>query len=437
MAYRVADADLSQPMGMSGVPHSGGQIIDEWARGLQGSQRAAEVYREMRDSALPGTFVTILRLVAGSVTIDVETPEGMENDAEALRQRDRWRDELSRLETPISDVVQEIVEGATTYGVHLVEPIVRYEGGLWRTYDLEPRGGDTVYQWRFDGRDRAVAVQQRVRDGRTAWLDLSRVVHCPIPTMTRSPEGRSLFRSGWSEWMQGRDLAVDEAIGVGRDLTGVPVIEVPRRVMDPDDTDGARIRREYEAIGAKLRAGRTAYVLMPAAEERGEKSGYSIRLMTSGGTQRVVADTPIRRHESRLMISLLTEYALLGDGGGPGGSRALADPKMELSRRCMGSLIDLALSRLSYQWIARLTRWEGRDDRYAPRLTHSDLSPPTIAELTGLLTQAATAGLVTPTDELSRYILGQIPGAPVSEPTERIVPSGTSTLDPITETLAP
>jgi hypothetical protein len=426
---RDVTSDLHQPMGLTGVPRSGGTIIDEYARGLIGSQRAAEVYREMRDDGLPGAFVSLVRLIAGSVTLDVEPPPDLADDATALRLRDDWRTRIDRLETPLSEVVQELLESAVVYGLGMHEPIVRLEGGRWRTIDLEPRGGDTVYQWRLDDRDRPIAVQQRVRDGRTAWLEIDRIVHAPIPTHNRSPEGRSLFRSGWRHWQQARDLSTDEAIGVGRDLTGVPVIELPPDIMSASaDPTAARVRAEYEQIGARLRAGRSAYVLIPSAETRDGKTGYGIRLMTSGGTQRVVADTPIRRHESRLMISLLSEFMLLGTESV--GSRALADPKINLTQLAIGSLVRQVLSALSYQWIARLVRWEGGDDRYAPRLTHSAIDPPDLPELVALLSQASTAGLVVPTEELARHILSQIPGAPVSEPAVRVdvaptAPTGT------------
>lgn len=415
---RELDADLSRPMGLVGVPRSGGTITDEYARGLIGSQRAAEVYREMRDSPLGGAFVSFCRLIAGSLTYTVAPPEGLETDPIATAEAEDWTARLLRLEVPIGDVVQEMVESAVTYGLAMVEPRVRLVGGRWETIDLEPRGGDTVYAWRFDEHDRPTAVQQRLRDGRAAWLDLARVVHAPLATHNRNPEGRSMFRSGWESWVLARDLATDEAIGVGRDLTGVPVIELPPDMLDPHNTAAAAARATYEQIGARLRAGRTAYALFPASETRDGRTGYGLRLMTSGGTQRVVADVPIRRHESRLMISLLSEFMLLGTESV--GSRALADPKINLTQQAIASLISRMLSALSYQWIARLTRWEGRSDRYAPRLVHSVVDAPDLPELVTLLTQAVGAGLVVPTEELSRYVLSQIPGAPVSEPSTRV-----------------
>jgi hypothetical protein len=403
----ILTSALSVPMGLSGTAHSGGRILDEYARGLVGSMRAAEVYREMRDSPLGGAFVSVMRLVIGQLKIAVETPEGLEQDPVAQAHRDDWRARVRLLRQPLIEVVQEMAENAATFGMGLQEPIVRIEDGRWITIDLEPRSAETIYQWRFDSDDHPTAVQQRLRDGRSPWVELERAVHVPLPTANRNPEGRSLFRSAWPSWVLIQQLITDEAIGIGRDLTGVPDMEIPAEYLDAENNtaEAVAIREHYEMIGTRLKAGKAPFVLRAAAEDRNGKTGYGLRLMTSGGTQRVVPDVPIRRHAAWMMISLLSEFLLLGTSDTAGSSRALADPKISLAKQSFASIVNRILGGLSEQWIRRLHRWEGRDPAYAPRLVSSAIDAPTVVELVEILSKASGAGLLPPSEEIAAHIL--------------------------------
>ncbi|MBK6854682.1 MAG: hypothetical protein IPG93_24695 [Burkholderiales bacterium] len=209
------------------------------------------------------------------------------------------------------------------------------------------------------------------------------------------------------------DLEESEAIGIDRDLTGVPDIQLPpsirARNLDSASPGCAR-RLGGEGTQAPRRQARRA-----GASERGDdgkKTGYAVKLMTSGGTQRVVADVPIRRHEQRFLISVLSDFMTLGEQVG---SEALGDPKIALVMLAIGGLLDMYADAFNEQVIGRLCDLNGVPEELRPYLERGEVQTPTLEELVGILSAAITGGIVVPNQQLQDWVISQIPGAPESE----------------------
>lgn len=139
----------------------------------------------------------------------------------------------------------------------------------------------------------------------------------------------------------------------------------------------------------------------------------------------MTADPAIRRHESRLLISLLANVlAMGGDASSGGASRALADPMLNLLLSSVSALLDAFADAVTQQLIPTLMRLNNVPQRAWPTQTHGPVDTPDLPELMGLLTSAVREGVILPSASLSRYALTQIPGAPVdelAEPADEIV----------------
>jgi hypothetical protein len=407
----ILESDLTRPMGLPGVPYVGDEPADEWARGLQ-SESAAREFREMRDSSTGGAVVALFRAVLASAEIQLSPPEGMADDPAAQAEVRRWTEEITRLEH-LRAQLGEIAENAATYGASVSEIIVELDrSGRWRTLDLEIRAADTLRYWHVDERDRPVRVEQVLADGRRAWIDLGRVVHWTLGTHNRSPVGRSILRAGWGDWRLAQRAKDREAIGIDRDMTGVPFITAPLAVMNAQagsGSDASRVRANLERSAQRMQAGAAAGLIFPAEKEGGQETGYTLRPFPSPGAGRLVPDVTIRRLESRVLQSCFASFLELGLTSG---SRALAGPQINLFMRATGSALASLLARLRRDWIARVIAWEGRDPRLAPVLTAAPLDAPDLGEIVEILSKASGAGLVIPSDTIARWLLGMLPGAP-------------------------
>jgi hypothetical protein len=57
-----------------------------------------------------------------------------------------------------------------------------------------------------------------------------------------SPEGRSLLRSSYVDWVYKKNFATTEAIGIERHLAGYPVMWVPANVINGQDAGSISTR---------------------------------------------------------------------------------------------------------------------------------------------------------------------------------------------------
>lgn len=407
----IIDSVLTHPMGLPGVPFAGDQPIDEWARGLQG-RSAARAYREMRDSPTSGAVVHLIRTLISGASLSLAPTKGRENDPDAIAEVARWERELAQL-GELRHQLGELADNACTYGAGVSEIVVELDrSGRLRTLDLEIRASDTLEFWHLDNHDRPLRAEQVLADGRRAWLDLGRCVHWPLGTHNRNPAGRSIYRAAWPAFaLAGRALE-REAIGIDRDMTGVPFGRAPLDVLAATSAspEHLRVRRIFEDALKRMQAGASAGILWPAAEVGGEKTGYDISPFPSAGAGRLVPDVTIRRLESRILQSCFASFLELGLTSG---SRALAGPQINLFMKALGGLLADALAALRRQWIQRIVRWEGRDPEIAPVLTAAPLDAPSLDELITMLSSASNGGLIIPTDAIARWLLGMMPGAPV------------------------
>lgn len=410
MATRAKPKDILAKAGDVGLKISGGLVQEEYARGLLG-EKAKDTWQEMLDSPLPGAVFSLISMIAGQVDWKVcAADESPEADAE----RQTMQDVIDGMRKPFSQIMREGLS-AYPFGFYVGEILYRAPvDGRWSIEDIEPRAQSSVQQWieerQEDGRYKITGFKQWVPSRGNYDVPLSKCLHFVPRPEKRSPEGKSAFRSGWRSWMYARNLEESESIGIDRDLTGIPDIQLPPSVMSPNaDAASQSVRADWEDKGRKLRAGKLAALVRPSEEIDGKKTGYAVKLMTSGGTQRVVADVPIRRHEQRFLISVLSDFMTLGEQVG---SRALGDPKIALVMLAIGGLLDMYADAFSEQVIGRLCDLNGVPEELRPYLERGEVQTPTLEELVGILSAAVTGGLVVPNQALQDWVMSQIPGAP-------------------------
>lgn len=428
-------------LGDVGLKISGGLIQEEYARGLQGA-KARETWQEMLDSPLPGAVMTMISMFAGQVEWTLE-PSEEDVTGEVKEFVESCQEELK---TPWSQIVVEMLS-AYPFGFSLHEILYKIRRGPQQTdarlrsevddgrigwLDFEPRSQDSIVQWleEIDPETNCreiVGAKQWVPTRGNFDLPMGKLIHFVPRPEKRSPEGRSGFRSGWRAWMYARGLEEDESIGIGRDLTGIPDIQLPLSVMAAGAGSAeAAIRSDWEDKARKLRRGKLDALVRPTETgSDGKPTGYAAKLLTSGGQQRVTPDTPIRRHETRFLISVLCDFMTLGTEAV--GSRALADPKINLTVTAIGGLLDALADAVQKQAIERLVEMNGWPCSMAPCLERGEVMAPQLPELIDLLSKAINGGIVVPNQELQDWVVRQIPGAP--EPTPPPPPPGQDPLD--------
>ncbi|WP_019585230.1 phage portal protein family protein [Deinococcus apachensis] len=399
---------------------------------------AAQLFQEIRDSdpIVGGVFLALesmFRQVAWTEQPANDTPEAA-----------AWAEFLAGCRADMShtwpgfiaEVLSMLVHGWSYFNVVYKlrrgpdEPDARYrsrftDGRLgWRKFALRPQR--TLARWEADGDGGIQGLWQRTPRGEV-FIPIQRALHFRTIEAGGHPEGRSLLVNARRSYRYQSRLEEFEAVGVERDLAGIPHVTVPVEHLSPDATAAQQATVQLvQEMAAGLRADERAYVLTPAEDyavrEEDEDgnvkyqrlpTGYSFKLLSSGGTRAHDTDRIIRRYSQRISASLLATFLLLGGSEGKG-AQALSSDLTDLFELAGTGILDGIAEVLNRFAVGNLMRLNGVPPELWPRLEHGGLSESAWHDLLNQIGTVMNAGGITHDGNLETY-LRQKMGLPEKE----------------------
>jgi hypothetical protein len=426
---RAPDLDI---LGWTGLKQHGGSLDDEFHRALRG-ERGKKLLREMADNdPIVGTIIqaisTFVRQTEVHVRNDAESAAGAAN-MEFISQC------LDDMSSSFDDTLSEIMRSMIVFGFAYIEIVYKlrdgdnadprrnsdYDDGKvgWRKWG--PRPSETIQRWKFDDDGGVKGAYQIQMNGGEVFLPIEKCLLFRTETINGNPEGRSMLRNSFTSYHYAKNLREIEAIGIERDMTGLPVLRVPPSVMaSATGTREAAIRSDLEKLGQQIRRDERAFMMLPAKEYAGQETGYDFELMASPGSHSIDTDDVIRRYESRMAMPLLAEVMFLGVDGSQGLGGKLGEVKLEMFERSITALLERIAAPINDFAIPRLMRLNGQMDRAEyPRFSFGPVSRPRLAELGDFLQKTASAAVVMPDRTLENYIREQA-GLPEAEDQEEL-----------------
>jgi hypothetical protein len=294
----------------------------------------------------------------------------------------------------------------------------RFDDGRLGWADFEVRAQDTLHHWEIEehnGNRIAGMWQQTLPDWQEVFIPIEKAVHFRTRTHKGNPEGKSFLRGVYRAWYLKKRIEEIEAIGIERDLVGLPVMLVPPKLLEPGaSADDQAFVEELKKIVAQVRRDEREGLVLPAEEYAGPdgqpvKTGYKFSLLTSGGSRQLDTSGVISRYNEQIARGLLHHFWTLGSG--PTGSRALSSDLTDLSALAVGSILDVFVDTLNAQSVPRLMRLNGFAPETWPRLTHGDIEKQELDRAGTFLAAMVGAGVITPDEGLERYARG-LAGAP-------------------------
>lgn len=184
----------------------------------------------------------------------------------------------------------------------------REEGGsriLWRKFAI--RGQDTVERWEFDDEGGLAGLHQRAAPYyRDVFIPIEKLLLYRTRVERNNPEGRSILRNAWVSYYYLKNIMQIEAIGVERDLAGMPVIILPEGADASDTTtsDAGVAKKMVRNIRRDEQEG----ITLPF--------GWELKLLATGGTRQLNTDSIITRYEQRILMTSLAQFIMLGSDVG-------------------------------------------------------------------------------------------------------------------------
>lgn len=410
--------DLRQ-IGASGLRQFSGYIHESTLKELEG-RRAVEVYKEMsQNDATAGVILyaidKLLRQVkwhvnpASTASFDIEAAEFVESC-------------MHDMEMSWSDFLSEQFLGMLTYGHSLAETVYKRRGGDcdephlnsrfadgrigWRGH--MGRSQDTIYRWLFDDNGRLTGAEQQAPPHfRITTLPLSKCLLFRTSAEKGNPEGRSIFRSSYRGYYIKRGLENLEAVGAEKDITGLPIVWVPRELLaqaegkavNEDGSVNEEVQfakamvSKFTTMATEIRRDAHEGLVMPLELDENGNKKFDITLLASGGTRQFDLDKIVQRWDQRIAMGVMADFLLLGQGATATGSWAMHSDKTKLFLQSIEAFLGIFCEILNNQAVARLMRYNTMQMSELPRIEFGSLSQIDLQEQADFLVKCTQAGM--------------------------------------------
>lgn len=390
--------------GRSGLKRNSGYVDDEFLPSLRGRKGVA-VYREIADnSAMVGAYLNAVMQLLRQIEWAVEpASQNAEDKANAQFVEQCMED----MEHSWGDMVMDVAS-FVIYGWQLSEIVYKKRIGPWEAdpkrrskytdgklgwRKIAGRAQETMLRWVFDDTGDIMAMVQMAppRYERRV-LPLSKCLLFRTTVAKNNPEGRSLLRNAVVPWMFLKRHMETEAVGIERDLTGVPIAKVPAKLLTakPGTQDYAMLSAIKKLVTAVRRNEQEGIVWPWEIDADTKQPEYVFELLTSGGSRQFDISGIIDRYKTEILQSVLADFIMVGHENN-GGSYALHTDKSGLFRTSMNSLAQNIADQFNRKAIPQLFSLNGMKPARLPTLKPHDVDPPNLTELAQFL--SATGGL--------------------------------------------
>lgn len=420
-------------IGMSGLVWSGtgtySYVYEEFLVNLMG-RRAIQVFKEMstNDATIGGLLFAIESLIR-QVKWDVEPnqdAEDPEGDAEFIESAmndmsHTWTDHIGEVLTMLVygwswfEIVYKIRQGYQPESNK--KATSKYKDGKigWRKFAF--RAQESIDHWVFDEEDGGVRayVQRPAPLYHPLIIPIEKSLLFRTTTAKGNPEGKSLLRTAYRAWFYKKAMEDIEAIGVERDLAGLPVAYVDPDIMRSDAPPAEQaLLTTINNIVKGIKRNKNEGVVWPVRYDESGNKMYDLQLLSSGGTRNFDTTTIINRYDQRMLMTCLADFLLLG--AQQVGSFALSSDKTDLFAVALGSLLDTIQEVYNGYAVPRLYALNGMNTETMCKIKHGDLHSPDLESLGPYILALFQAGIpLMPNEDLLKYLMD---AADLPAPTE-------------------
>lgn len=412
----MAKPDLTE-LGTSGLRRSGGFVHEEFLNQLRG-RRGFLVYREMADndpvigSILYAIEKVVLRLEWRIDPFD-DSPE-----AEEIR---NFIDECMEDMSDSWDQTLASILSMLVYGFSFHEIVYKMRKGDskdpkfnskhsdgkigWRKFAI--RSQESLNNWMMD-QDGGIQGYRQIdpTGGGFREIPIDKGLLFRTNVNKNNPEGRSLLRNCFRPWYYKRRIEEIEAIGIERDLAGLPVAKVPPEYLSSGASAAQQsVLAEITQIVQNIKRNEQEGVIFPMMYDENGKEMFSLELLSSGGSRQFDTDKVISRYDQRISMSVLSDFILLGHE--QVGSFALGSQKMDLWTMSVEAIAKSIAEVMNQYAIPRLLKLNGMNMELAPFLTYGEVSSVDLNELSNYVQKLIGAGVITPDADLEAYLREQ------------------------------
>ena len=334
-------------IGVTGLSSFSGQIQEDFLRELRGVE-GYKRYNEMRlNSPVIGGMLLAIEQSIRRISWSFASDLGVEDE-----RLEFLKNSLENMSLSWND---HIIEALTMlpFGFSLFEIVYkRNENGriVWRK--LAIRGQDTIWQWLLDDAGGLQGVKQQLTTTyEIKEIPIEKLLLYRARVERNNPEGRSILRTAWIPYYFAKHIQQIEAIGIERDLAGLPVMTLPDGA-DTSDTTTSDLGIAKKIV-RNIRNDEQAGVVKPF--------GWELELLSTGGSRQFDTSEIVKRYESRILMSALAQFLILGQD--KVGTQALSTDMTDFFTMAVNATADIISETFTKYAIPRLLALNGYDTK--------------------------------------------------------------------------
>lgn len=422
------------PLGVPGLRRKAGLVDDEYQKELKG-KKGAKVYREMGNHSVIGAALWIIELLTRQTDYELEPAS---DTPEAKEIADFCESCLGDMKGGMAGFMTEFLS-ALQYGWAWMEKTYKIRRGPeYMLPQLHSKhtdgrvgigkigliGQESLHEWVWDDDGEVVAMVQMPPPPDTGMRTIprSKSLHVRFRYRLDNPEGQSILRVPYTSYFFHKNFQFVEAVGIERNLAGYPVMELPPEVLESNDPEDTAIVDAHKDLVRKIKRDEYEGVVIAAeTSSDGNPTGYKLRTLQGGGNKPADVDPVLRRLDSRIAMTMLAEFLVVGLD--KAGSYSLHSDKTSLFTTSLGAILDERDRQFNEEVWPELLRLNGIDPALAPKMVHGDVEKVDLASLGAFLQAATGSGTVTVDDELEDWTRKRA-GLPARDDASARLPAG-------------
>lgn len=397
-------------IGAIGLKQSAGEIYEEFIPKLR-FPYATKIYQEMADNdPVVGAVMYLAEMLMRKTTWDVEAFSDKKKDKEAA---EFLRSCMDDMEESWNDTIIEILS-FLTYGFSVHEIVYKRRNGQdyslyndgkigWKKIPI--RSQSSISEWIIDDKGKFIAVEQQPEPTYTRFrIPANKVLLFRTRIARNNPEGKSLLRNAYRPWYYKKRIEEIEAIGIERDLAGLPVI-IPKEGVDVfgADAKAKSYLRAAKNIVSSIRRDKNEGIVLPF--------GWELKLLSTGGSRQFDTNAIINRYDQRIAMTLLSDLVMMGQNSV--GSFALADVKKTLLAAALEAQAQNIADTFNKHAVPKLMKFNFPNLKGYPKIVVGEIESPDIREL-GLYFKNLGINIMQDL-ELYNFMLSLIDGPQMTE----------------------
>jgi len=411
-------------IGAIGLKQYGGHVAEENRRELRFPE-ACKTFRTMSQDATIKSAISLVEMMISRVDWSVDL--GIEPDA-AMKARGEFLESvINDMEHSFADFIREVTS-MYTYGFSVHEKVYRrrtfesgssYNDNKIGVRKLPVRSQDTISRWVYsdDGRD-LVGLEQSlagVQNG-DRYFNLSQngIIQIPrkkfmlfrVDAKRDNPEGNSPLRGCYNAWLFRRQIEEQEAIGVTRDMNGMPTLYLPPRYMSEDASDSEKaIFEYYKNVIRNIQMNEQSGLILPQAfDPESRQPLFKFELTSTQGGKMYDTDVIIKRWDNKILMVLFADMLKMGQD--QVGSYSLAGAKTNIMAMAIEARLKEIQDTLNNDLIPQLFALNGEilTAKELPKLCYGDLDEVDLDEFSKAIQRMGSVGAL----ELDRDMANKI-----------------------------